>query len=412
MKRITFILALLCSVPATILAQNTGSLLLVSDVECTVSVDGEDAISMKTNQPRKFDLVEGQHYLVCKSTVGEKSEIVEITAGQQKVHKLLLSSVGSPKNSPAIKTVNRQDIADLEVDLAGGIEIAAAVSDGAEEADYYPAYFYSLQKGDILSVDIQFQNNKGTINFELVSYPDGNEIFSQQKFQDLEQKEIKIPHDGIYRLTISNNHMFGKRIKLHLSRIPVNEESAKKPTKVQECMKYTVVKLQEPMSQWINSTSNETWKGGTNEVTIPVKLPPNTVEWYYVVSASRNKEDIQRNLDNAGLFKELTNFVGGINPTTMVLNIGMDLITQPPGSDYCDVYLLDYANNSLFSSDQAFSYILEGSRENVNSAKVKIKGVNSGQCYLGLQNRDAMHGLAVGIEVVAITGEKYFGAAE
>ena len=84
------------------------------------------------------------------------------------------------------------------------------------------------------------------------------------------------------------------------------------------------------------------------------------------------------------------------------------MFAQPPGADYCDIYLLDYANGNAFSSDQAFSYIIEGSRENLKSSTIKLDCcLNENQYYLGIRNNDSLNGIHIGIEVVAIIKEGY-----
>ena len=132
------------------------------------------------------------------------------------------------------------------------------------------------------------------------------------------------------------------------------------------------------------------------------------MEWYYVVSASRDEAEIRSNLSNFSLLGDITKAVNGLNPASTALNLGINFITQPPGSDYCDVYLLRYENMELFKSDQNFSYILEGTRENVKSAKVKISCCKGVQYYIGIQNRDSFHGIHVGIEAIAITKKEFY----
>lgn len=409
MKFISLLLLISSAAWNTSLGQANGYLLLISDSPCEISVDGAAPSSLESGKPNKIELLPGEHYISAQSNGKEKSEAVLIEAGKQK---MLRFSFGKAESKTPKKGTNLQVIADLEQDLIGGIAAGVSFNNGRTEAEVYPRHRYQLQEGDTLMIDIEMLSKKGTNELFFDSYPDGNNVFSVDKFTDLKEQKIRIPHTGIYEIELSTNHSFDKRARLKVSRIPIDAASANQSTKVVPLMKYEVVAVQEPMKQWINSTSNETWKGGSSEITVPVNLPPNTLEWYYVVSASRNEASVNQSLDNVGLFQELTTALGGVNPATMILNIGLGIITQPPGSDYCDVYLLSYENQALFSRDQAFSYTLEGTRENVTSAKVKVKNTKTGQCYLGFRNRDMMNGIGIVLEVVAITGEPYFGVEE
>jgi hypothetical protein len=97
---------------------------------------------------------------------------------------------------------------------------------------------------------------------------------------------------------------------------------------------------------------------------------------------------------------------------TAALSIGLNFLAKPPGSNYCDVYLLDYNNQSLFDNDNEFNYVIEGSRVNVKSATVKVKCCMGNQYYLGIQNQNKSHGIHVGIEAVGIKKEEYLDFTE
>ena len=112
-----------------------------------------------------------------------------------------------------------------------------------------------------------------------------------------------------------------------------------------------------------------------------------------------------QNLTARGI-ADLNKAVAGLNPTTNIVSIAMNLIAQPPGANYCDVYLLDYTNRSYFLNKQQFSYNLQGSRQNVTSAAIKINCCNTGQYYLAFKNPDTWYGIHLGIEVVAIVADE------
>lgn len=408
--------------------QSVGNLLVISTNDCELIVDGEKQTELEKGKPYRIQLTEGEHYVQCISEAGgvkaERNEIISIEPNKQKVLKLEFKEAqsiefksNSSESTSSVESVNQElppiTIADLTINIPGGLSVGAAMATSDDyEYSGYPTFYYALQKDDQLVIDLSMINKKGTNAIEIASYPDGNSIYSNYKFEDLIGLKVKIPETGIYRIGIGTNHTFDRKAHFVVRRLPGSLLTVNAKTKVVKKRKYEVVRIQEPMKQWVNSTSNETWKGGNAEVSIPVTLPPKVLEWYYIVSASREENDIESNLNKVSLFEELNTALMGVSPTTTVLNIGMNLITQPPGANYCDVYLLDYQNQLLYIQDVQFSYILEGTRENVMSSKVNIKGAIQGPYYLGIRNRDGFHGISIGIEVAAITYEDYYSVED
>jgi hypothetical protein len=158
----------------------------------------------------------------------------------------------------------------------------------------------------------------------------------------------------------------------------------------------------------VNSGSNADFKGGKSRILVPVALPPNTAYWFYRFSASRNQEDIDNVRKNFQLFGELTQLIlsatGAGAVASKAVGIGVDQLSMPPGSNHCDVYLLDYTNITGFEAKtDSWQYILQGTRTNLMSGNVKIECCNSGQYYLGIKNPDYYDGINVSMEVIAIT---------
>ncbi len=149
---------------------------------------------------------------------------------------------------------------------------------------------------------------------------------------------------------------------------------------------------------YLNSWSNSIVKGGKNRVIFPIYLPENTEEWFYVFSASRNENDIKNTLTSFSLASELT---GMINSKKSLAGSVTSLST-PPGADICDVYILDETNVKLFTEKEEFEYKIDASRENYKSGLVQVKEDYGSKVYLGINNPDNIHGIHVGIEVVAV----------
>ncbi|MBB6609689.1 DUF1036 domain-containing protein [Pontibacter sp. Tf4] len=134
---------------------------------------------------------------------------------------------------------------------------------------------------------------------------------------------------------------------------------------------------------------------------IPIKLPDNTLEWYYEFIAFRNKAELQAAQDKFKLASELTLLID----QSGILKLTTDFLTAPPGGDVCNVYLFDSkAKVNHFMQKQNPNPVWEGSRENLTAAivPVKQKGEN---LFLGFYNPASLDGIHFAVEVVAIVEE-------
>ncbi|MFP2996741.1 hypothetical protein ABN763_12560 [Spongiivirga sp. MCCC 1A20706] len=149
---------------------------------------------------------------------------------------------------------------------------------------------------------------------------------------------------------------------------------------------------------YLNSRSNALIKGGKNRVLLPVNLPNNTKEWYYVFSASRNEEEITNTLKTFNLAGELTNFI----EQKSSLQQSVNSLNAPPGANICDIYVVDESNALLFKDKEDFTYDLSGSRENYKSGIVTVKKKSRNEVFLALNNPDNLYGIHLAIEIIAV----------
>lgn len=148
--------------------------------------------------------------------------------------------------------------------------------------------------------------------------------------------------------------------------------------------------------------------GGTSRVTDAVVLPPNTVEWYYKISAYRTKAEADQDARTYSLF---ANLVSGLSQGG-IIGLGAQLM-KPTSGQICDVFLLPEAeyshflaknDNAVIGTGQGFRSYPAASRQNFTAGIVPVKqpGLNQGTYYLGIRNPSAMSGIHVNVEVDAI----------
>ncbi|NER17655.1 hypothetical protein [Spongiivirga citrea] len=155
---------------------------------------------------------------------------------------------------------------------------------------------------------------------------------------------------------------------------------------------------------YLNSRSNALVKGGKNRVLLPVNIPNNTKEWYYVFSASRDEEQITNTLKTFNLAGELSSFI----EKKSSLQQSVSSLNAPPGANICDIYVVDESNALLFKDKDDFAYDLSSSRENYKSGIVTVKKKSRNAVFLALNNPDNLYGIHIAIEIIAIVEDIAF----
>lgn len=153
-------------------------------------------------------------------------------------------------------------------------------------------------------------------------------------------------------------------------------------------------------SFYLNSTSNEDFKGGSARTVYSVVLPKGTVAWFYEFTASRSKEQIEENTKLFSLAGQLTKLID----KSGILPAGIGMFTAPPGGDICNVYLLN-DSYAPFRSKQKFSFWNTGTRTNFKSGVVEIRGNELKNPMIGIVNPDFSYGIHVNIQVVALVSK-------
>lgn len=152
---------------------------------------------------------------------------------------------------------------------------------------------------------------------------------------------------------------------------------------------------------YLNSTSNELFKGGRSKTCFSVSLPQNTVEWYYEFTAARDKNTQERNAASFQLASQLA----GVIDKTGIISYSLDFFTSPPGADFCDILLIDAEAQKSFMEAGRFNFYNEGTRKNFKSGVVQVKDNHIARPVLALENKDVSYGINVSVRVVAVISE-------
>lgn len=151
---------------------------------------------------------------------------------------------------------------------------------------------------------------------------------------------------------------------------------------------YKVVSVQAPITYSLNSAGNLLASSSTS---MRVALPEYTVTWYYLASASKT------GASKTSLFSQLSKFAGtAAIPATILAEL-----IVPDGDANADFYVMNEANNNLFTTNKEFKYYKEGSTLSTTKAKMEIKNQVSNLYYLGITNK-SFAPIKVTVEVVAL----------
>jgi hypothetical protein len=386
-------LLLLLVLSQDLFAQESTSILIIANQNSKVLIDGDEIGSVGKGKPEKFQVNSGEHYLqiicLCPSQF-EQNEVLNLEPNIQKVIKVEFES-----HTPKVKL--KQTIAQFDFSIPG--MMASATSD---QPAANPRYYYAFESGDEVVLNLKMSNEKGTNQLKVFSYPDGRTVFAKDNFQDLKNVTFSVQSRGIYGFTFSTNHAFARDVSLTISRIPASEETVNFNSEVILKDIYSTVIIQQAQNFFINGGSKATFGDGKSRVTIPVTLPENVVKWYYEFTAERSETENEGTKQLLNLGSDLLYLVD----QTGTLSFGIDQITQPPGRDYCDVYLIDHNNLHKFTSKLEFSHYPVGTRENFKSGIVEIEYSWDTPIYLAIRNPSSFYGINVAIEVVAIVKEQ------
>ncbi len=148
---------------------------------------------------------------------------------------------------------------------------------------------------------------------------------------------------------------------------------------------------------------------GSSRHVVKFQLPQKTIQWYYTFSAFRNKEDADKAHEKFDLLSELSRFSDPSGTSSFAIS----MLTKVPGSNYCDVYLLNSFKDELpfKNKDELLrkgAWTSDDSQEGLAKGIIPITNSNHliGVQYLGIRNPSLEYGINVSIQIVAIVQQE------
>lgn len=310
------------------------------------------------------------------------------------------------QNTSNTSAVNKNDISEKTIIIAENVFKIPAL----EEKEFY----YAFAKGDKVIFNFEETNGKDLKEIEIIEYPSSSKFMDHKK-SIVYNKQLTVSTNGIYKFRFSNSALAGRTCKMSIKRIPASEDKIHFDTNVYwknvndttyrtVKNKYLIHEEYKPVSVRSETKLLSKQKDGNSRGAIQIILPKNTYEWVYSVSTYPDESDNKKTNMPYGLFGALSRLID----ISGSLDVAINTLAPPTGTNICDVYLLDYENRNLFmSNNPLFKHYSVGSLENSNSGTVRIKGnLNLDGIYLGLNNRSTTVNTFVSVEVVAIVLEQ------
>ncbi|MBL7872111.1 MAG: hypothetical protein JNM78_10895 [Cyclobacteriaceae bacterium] len=404
MKSLFIVIAFFYTLAA--FAQEDAVLLVIPNQDAVIILDGVEQGSTKAGAAYRMVVKVGEHYVEARNSQSQTSgELIQTEAGKQKILRIEFSVNSEPVH------IDKILIADINFNVPGITTVMAWQSNNPGLAYPNPEFYYAFEKGDEIFLDVSMSNAKGTNSIRIASYPNDVVRYTNNAFTSLTNVSIKIPERSIYKFTVATNHAFDRNCFIKVRRMPGSPETVHFNSTVSRQTILTPIVVTEPQSYFINSGSNATFMGGKSRVLLPIQLPQNTIEWVYRFSASRSKDDIDNVKNNFKLFSELSTLALSLTgPMAKAGTLAVDKLTQPPGANYCDIYLLPRESAQLFEAkqDAAWKHYQDASRVNFMSGNVKVTCCNTGSFVIGIKNPDPSYGIHAVLEVVAITAKEEY----
>lgn len=179
----------------------------------------------------------------------------------------------------------------------------------------------------------------------------------------------------------------------------------------------TVLKEQSLIKEQTIYLNSKARVGGKNRIVVPVRLPANTVAWYYSFNTV-NTTNANQHVPSSGLQMQIAKLItdGALNLISagLVTNIVSQLI-KPTGSGAVDVYLTDKAGRIQFEKTDLVgmysvnvpTFYSEGTAQNSRNGVFQVPVIRN-DLSLCLRNPSVTEGVAISLDVVAIVSKKEY----
>lgn len=288
-------------------AQQKTSVLVISNKEGKLVVDGTEFSMIKSSETTRLTLEDGDHIIQVKTGDDIQTKTINCSDGKQKVINFEFSAVVAGSVSGGESGFST--VADIQLDLPGTLSEAKTVQKA-----------YSFDEGDEVSFDFDILNKNGTVNIALLSYPDKGMIYSKDKVERVNGEKIRIPKRGVYVFLFSTNHIVNRSAHFVVNRKagPNSARNFKTNVRVIYDTTHQFVTDQQIV---VHSTGNS----AGNRTVVTIILPSKTTYWVYWIGVGQESKQNMKKFAT-GLSEVVSKLAGG-DP---IVAFGMKLLPELP----------------------------------------------------------------------------------
>ncbi len=244
----------------------------------------------------------------------------------------ILLSAASLFAQPAAKTPPAIRLIDKQLTLSGAL------------GDASTNHYIGLDTEDKIIVNCYRLGKNGTMSISIRDFNLGREIYKRDGFDTLRDLSIRVPAKGIYLVSLKTGSLLGKDVKLTLDRIP----AGKAPFPKTGLNDTTTVEV-------VNTTVRVFTKNSpqSNNIVVPINLPPNTAYWTFWVGAGRDA------IEKMKAFESGCSTIGALYPSHPMVLYGMKHITALPmtsSNATVSYHFMDGPASIAFKNKQQYSF--------------------------------------------------------
>jgi hypothetical protein len=357
-------------------------------------IDGSLIGKIEAEDAHAETLSDGEHYLQVKTTTEKLNTTIKIDGLPKGIIRIgcddISSSAASSQqsNSAASTKSNAVLLFDKVLDLGG-----ALTKDIQQNV-------VALDEGDNILLTCAVLNKKGSANISIREYLSNTEIFRNEGFSVIDNRKISIPTKGIYIFNVTTGALFGKDIRLAISRIPSTTSSPNFKTTIRRYWDTTHTEV-----MTTDAVVHSVLNGAGNKSVFPIKLPANTTYFTYWIGVGQEAKEKMKNFVG-----KLSSTLAPISADPLVL-FGLKLIPALPilnGTSTVSYRFTDAQNAGAFMGSQNFGYFEKLKFADNIASDYATMNATPKEIYLAMWNNNTLVAADVNIRVVAFSVTERF----
>ncbi|MBC5774605.1 hypothetical protein H8S95_11080 [Pontibacter sp. KCTC 32443] len=286
--------------------------------------------------------------------------------------------------------------------------------------------YYGFQKGDVAVIAIDPEKAGETIKLEVQEFTSGATVYNAQSIKMVKDLKLTVPQKLVYKFILTSASDKAIPARLSIKRLPEKEETRHFNSNItwQTIADTTwaitnekvLVKGELTPVTLVDKTFRVASMANLNpsRVSVPFKLPANTVHWVYWVGVGQQSVEELKNMT-----KLVTKGASVIASSTVspVVGFGLGLLPSLPqvnASGNIDYYFMNKASADKFVADEdgwkPYSFA-QGTGIISDYKKVSLSETPKtpdGTLYATFRNSNTVTGLDITLKIVAFEQEKKY----